>query len=333
MNTRSALNTIGIVATLAWLGATTATAKKPGGGELPKELIYFSVDGDSWQMEVDGSGKTALGIGYFGSGAEPSHETHDATRLFLTSGTGQTVAVYRPGASPITLLEPGDDGDWAVNWDGAFRWVFNGASRDGAISWHATHPSGDQAVVRADVVYDVTTGEIVGIDLDSIEHFIGIGERYDWSPDGTMIVFHDNNVEQLDGLVEIYDTITQAFTPLPIVQAWNRIEWSPDGMKIAYTMLDQEEDTTQVEVFDLSDNSITAVANGKLGGAAGGTVVYMPHWSPDSKSLVYVRWERRSFSESQDLIKVSATGKGQADKLTTDIDYGLGSWVLCWRDT
>jgi Tol biopolymer transport system component len=283
-------------------------------------------------MEVDGSGKIPLGIGYFGSGAEPSHETHGSERLFLTSGVGQSVAVYRPGASPLTLLEPGDDGDWIVNWDGAFRWVFNGASRDGAVSWHAMHPSGDQAVVRADVVFDASTGEILGIDLNSIQHYPGIGERYDWSPDGTMIVFHNYDEQPDEGFVFIFDTLTGTLAPLPIVKAWSSIDWSPDGTRIAYTVLDREQDTTQVNVYDLSDGSITTIASGKIGGAAGGTVVNKPHWSPDSSSLVYVHWERRSFSETQDLIKIRASGKGKAENLTSDLDSGFGTWVLGWRE-
>ena len=226
------------------------------------------------------------------------------------------------------LLADGQDGSWHVDSDGAFNWVFEHSNADGAISWHATNSeTGQQAVVRALVNYDADTGEIDSIDLDSIERFTGISSQYDWSPDGSMIAFNDQ------AALEVFDTVSQQTVSLPAIKLFGTPRWSPDGRQIAYGVIDQERDVSRIETIDVIDDSITVIANGRLQSPLDGTVVFSPHWSPDSSALLYQLQNVRGYSDETHIIRANANGRGKHANLTADLDVTpLGRpWIYGWK--
>jgi len=307
-------------------------AKKPteppggggGNGDDPTEVIYFAHGNDTVQMSPDGNGKAGLNIGYWGTDFEPSAVTHAGRRLFLNWFDGDVTVMKEDGTSE-TLLADGVDGNWVAG--GGFRWISDGSTPDMAISWIANDfDTGEVAIVRADVVYDETSGDISGIDLNSLEHFTGLSYQYDWSPDGSLIVFNDQ------GNLWVLDTVSMQTMPLPVANVYGSPRWSPDGEKITYGISDSAADVSRIETLDLFDGSITVIADGRLRTPIDGTVVLLPQWSPDSSAILFHFVNVRGYEDETDIIRANASGKGKQANLTADLNGSPpGPRVIGWR--
>jgi hypothetical protein len=314
---------------------------KPPEGQ--SELIYFAFDGDTLQMKPDGNGKIGLDLGYQGAHFEPSYAAHGGTRWFLHGAPRNVTATNEDGTTVNLFTTPPPDAQgnyWRVNHDGNVRWIFDGVNEDGAVSWHYefVRPRGDgtievleEEVVRASIIYDTETGDVSGLDLDSIERFPEIAKYYDWSPDGNIIVFNDQ------GVLWIFDTEAQsgdqAFSLLPVAQVYGSPVWAPDSLRIAYGIVDREVNVSRIETINLLDNSIIGIAVGRLQSPLDGIVVFYPRWSPDGSNLLYQLADARGYSDTTHVIKKSANGKGKATNLTADLNVGITRrpWIYGWR--
>jgi Tol biopolymer transport system component/imidazolonepropionase-like amidohydrolase len=160
--------------------------------------------------------------------------------------------------------------------------------------------------------------------------------RYDFMPDGRSLIV------PVAGKLQRIDVETGASTPIPFtarVQAEiaprvytpvriddddnvraRLIRWpttSPDGKRLAFSAMNR------LYVMDLPGGTPTLLTGGSSGSGRGGSSdppegEFMPVWSPDGRSIVYVTW-----TESGGHIKrVAATG-GQPETLTPHEGYYL----------
>ena len=292
------------------------------------DVIYFAHDGALQVMAPGGSGKTSLLEGYVGPVIEPSYELHGGGRWFLKPVGSELIATKDDGTT-VMLLGAGDDGDWDVEHS-LVRWVKDGEIRDGRVSWVSSRMDGETeqfAIVRATLIYDSQTGDIAGLDLESIERFEGLSQSYDWSPDGTMIAFTDADL----GALWVFDTLTQNFQLLAADWVWLTPAWSPDGSRIAYVANDTEANITQLKTIHLINGTVTLIDEGQLSYLEG-TRVYAADWSPDSSQLVYEKYSSAGNGQNHDIVVRNANGKGKTSILTKELDtWSSLPAILGWR--
>ena len=180
----------------------------------------------------------------------------------------------------------------------------------------------DSAISLAPVLYDPVTGDVTGLDLNAVLRGHHLPADYDWSPDGTALVYSFQNTLQvldlIDGGTELL-TFTSAIDP----------EWSPDGTAIAFNDHSQLED--HIMVIDLNDLTETTVARARRRNAAEGQYVFRPKWSPSGTHLLYHYGKTSGFSEQYHIYRVGRDG-GNPTKLTGDLESTWsGVWILGWR--
>ena len=100
----------------------------------------------------------------------------------------------------------------------------------------------------------VQKNDVTGLDLTSAEYYFGTSWDYDWSPDGTFVVYRDENE------LWIYDTLNHQHAVVPTTVS-NQPRWSPDGTRIVYGA--SAGNWTTIESIDLDDLSITVLAKAK----------------------------------------------------------------------
>ena len=316
-----------IAVAIGLLCSAGALAKKPdkppgGGGDspTPSGVVYYWHTQDVIAMDADGANKTvaATGIG----SAVPSIAKHDDMRWFLhggypdlnaTSDANTTVTLYTvPDGVSISQM----------------RWGSHPiAGKDAFVSWYESVAGVEEGVlVRAPVVYG-DEGEITGLDLSLVECFSGTSLDYDWSPDGTAVVYRNENE------LWIYDTLSDKHAPLPATigaePQWTQPRWSPDGTRIVYGA--SADTWTSIETIDLSDLSITVVAKAKHHGI-NGKYVDRPIWSPDGNFILYRYLDAAAYDWEYDIMRCTPDG-GNPTNLTRDVTISFyASWltILGW---
>ena len=126
-NALSTMNRITILAVIlaAMMTMRTGYAKKPdhaggggGKGETLDGVIYFRHSATIKAMNPDGSNKTNLPLSFWGLPIEPSDAEHGNGRWFLFSSASIPLGAMRDDDTIVTLIGPGDDGDWEVERGG-----------------------------------------------------------------------------------------------------------------------------------------------------------------------------------------------------------------------
>ena len=280
-----------IAVAIGFLCSAGALAKKPdnpgggggGGSTSPSGVVYYSFPPDLIAMDADGANKTILepAIGY---DAIPSIAKHAGKRWFLhgyhdlnaTNDANAIIELYSAPEGASTSQQ---------------RWVSDPVlGADAYVSWYES--AGETGVlVRAPVVYG-DEGEITGLDLSLAEYIYGTSPDYDWSPDGSAVVYRNENE------LWIYDTVTGEHVMLPATTGakprWSQPRWSPDGTRIAYDA--SAENWTSIETINLDDLSITVVAKARRHGI-NGKYVDRPTWSPDGKFILYRHLDASGFEQ------------------------------------
>jgi hypothetical protein len=318
---------LGTAVAAVLLGAGFASAAPPpgkgggggGGGDAGSATgtVYYYYTPDLIAMDADGANKTILGLPI--GDAIPSVAKHDGKRwflhgyydLYLTDDANTTVQLY---SAPEGFTISGE------------RWVSDALGADAFVSWYEVADGGagmtDGVLVRAPVISG-DAGEIVGLDLSSTEYVYGTSWDYDWSPDGTAIVYRN------DKELWIYDTLADQHAMLPTTILFQP-RWSPDGARIAYGA--RAESWTTIETIHLDDLSITVVAKARNHGV-NGKYVDRPSWSPDGQFILYRHLDASGFDWYYDIMRCTHDGKSPTN-LTGDVTmsfYGHGLTIVGWR--
>ena len=363
---RTALNAIGGFAGLALLAFTcTVNANPPdgngnhnhgggggggddggGGGGGPAGTIYFTLSGQLHTMNGDGSNKTVVPGDVFG---EPSHALHGDQRWYLEvrfiagefypdGGERRELFAVTEAGAVVQLTDQGDLEPVTTSVTfGATRW----APGDAVVSWVALRWDGitglpvDAGVYVAEVAYDVTSGDVIGllaqpsdpmVPTAFVEDFSEVWRplvrTHDWSPDQTAIVY-----DTVDWDLFTADTSTGDSFPLvvgTVSDGWP--VWSPDGSKIAF----------QTGAGSPSNATINPDGSGfkKIIRRTGQKGAGIPAWSPTGEHLIY-RWNGSILGDDRaDVYRASASGSGKTN-LTADIDTrwlsGTPTTPIAWR--
>jgi dipeptidyl aminopeptidase/acylaminoacyl peptidase len=321
------------VSGLAHAGKPAKPGGGGGGGTVPPGTIYF-VQGDfdktARSMNADGSGKVASTRG------EPSHAVHDGARWFLTG----IVSVDDPFGQEL----------FAVADDGVV--VPLGVDRHDV---YTARWAKDDSFLSYEAYFDTPEGRSKGLfvaDVDWSDGFPRIGppvmvlitialfdypflEGFDWSPSGDEAVY--TRTDWADGIGQFYSlevvrffpdgtTLTRPLVSVPGEFAFGA-EWSPDGSRIAFQ-------GTNAAIWTIRPDGSDAV---KVSNNAPNSFNQQesPHWSPDSRHLVYTQATYHTLKKgemfatiSYDILRISASGGGLT-KLTGDVDEKC--FGVAWR--
>lgn len=174
-------------------------------------------------------------------------------------------------------------------------WVINDDST-GLTPLHIAVSSGSPPALSPDTTEvafeDKSKVKIKNLLTDDSKNFINDAGHPDWSPDGTKIIYcnmadggiwlinHDGtNPQKLIG-----DNTAELCDP----------EWSPDGTKIVFkaTLVNgNPEAKTSIFVIDINSDGSNPRNKRQLTNLAWQWSDHDPSWSPDSKDIVFVRYE------------------------------------------
>ena len=308
-----------LIAGLA-VGGLALAGKPPkggsGGGSVPLGTIYFlNVDLDvCLSMRGDGSVKTLSACD------EPSYQTHDGTRWFLTrlyvtdlDGTrhAELFAVTEDGLT----LQLTDDPTVTPSWY-FFRW----AKDDSFLSYvgviHAADGSQETALFVADVDWSL------GLPVIALPQPILYGDilAHDWSPFGDEVVYTRPSEAYGHYLLEVTTFFADGSTFTHSLSEGRNPEWSPDGRRIAFD---------RGEIWTILPDGTGAVQLTKATLDGGGENQQDgPTWSPDGKFLAFTEniHKQKGFQPtvySYNVLRISADG-GKTTNLTDDIGNSGG---------
>lgn len=90
--------------------------------------------------------------------------------------------------------------------------------------------------------------------------------RYDWSPDGTQLVYAER------GKVQVFDLFTREFRVIAEVNGnFVHLDWSPDGGRILYGF------SGEAHIYDIATGESAALGNR----------IISPSWNADGTGLIY----------------------------------------------
>jgi len=315
------------------LAGTSAAGK--GGGGTGGGTIYFTYQGGTWSMNSDGSGKAALPTGV---ASFPSHDLHGGHRWFLA--VRESTGTYPSGTARREIFAVRDDGvvslqltDQAdLECDDTAAWV----PGDEEISWNARR--WDSGAVAEGGIYTATVqfdsqGEVTGLaaeplsptiplDLvtwtDSAHYFTGDLapdlRSYDWSPDGSEIVYDRFSADELRIADPNGDQLLRS-------GFGRRPQWSPDGSRIAFNGSGTN-GRGGIHTISPSGGGETVIVN-----SGAKYTVSSATWSPTGSHIIYV-YAPQAFPRPLDIYRAGASGGGPTN-LTPDI--GSAGPVLGWR--
>ena len=357
------LGLVAAAAVILALCAGVASAKKGGGGKPPREepqdpspdagIIYFNFSSTICSMAWDGSDKQSLGL-IAAYHVDPSELTHGGERWFLTvdsvDGTypngyprWEIFAVSESGTR-VQLTDAPDVetlGAWPENSSGDWRaWYVQWGARPGwfcddtKVSYWARRWQDGTVVEGSDGLYEVdvdlsttipdTTPTKLELNLGPLWE-LG-GPPYDWSPDGTQIVYeHDSMSYEDAGAIFVLDVDPYA-EPLRIGSG-SGAEWSPlraDGTSRILFLQRGDSHRNANYVYSVNADGSEATLMLDYSGKRKESV-YCATWSPNATHLAYsVTKEIRKQRLQRSVHRANAQGEYETD-LTT---IGL---VFAWR--
>jgi len=364
MNThfRWAVALVCVVAVGSLLGVPVAkTAPKGGGGSVPPGKIVYSYNGGLWQMNGDGSGKTAVS-GY--SPGHPTRSTYNGHRWWIKTIDGEIWATP-DGATflQVTNARVHDNGDDTITvvWfeDGWFNarptWSNGGDSflSTEGLQWtqFSSYTLGDgptwdmiQGIYRIPVSAAELEARYLLSELGPAlaqsqlelviynDGFIGGNFAvHHWSPDGSQVVY-GWGLES--GHTDVWVADVGPGVSLPVnaaisgtsVFAWNHysltdLQWSP-----------QADTSTQAIAIEMGYVYTLRPDGSDLVQMAPFTLVTPIRWSPDGQQIAYRRSTQKGVDKwAYEIYRMPARG-GTSTLLTADIDRYLDKRVLGWGD-
>lgn len=246
-------------------------------------------------------------------GVEPGPELQDLQVRILRHD--RSLGIAAPARSAPGPGPPGQAAAVAGTWAPRRRWLAGERARDhrlvtllavallavGMVALATAGGSGPGSVGDGRLAYaryvgsrtDGSRAELHTVDADG-ERDVRISTASDphgpsWSPDGRRLVYSDGSALWLTGPEG--DDQERIVLPLEVRYLW-RVAWSPDGTEIAFGIRPVDEDGWPIERDRIGLVRPDGTGYRELDlGTPDGYCDSAPAWSPDSRSLLFVRSE------------------------------------------
>jgi hypothetical protein len=140
----------------------------------------------------------------------------------------------------------------------------------------------------------------------------------DVSPDGTRVVFHDWAVESRLYVANLDGTGYRPLTPDNARAAYWDPAFDPGGTRIVYGV--HEGDDARLEIMDLATGEVTTVPG--TTGPGDDAVPEAPSWSPDGRSIVFVRTTWGDDAATMNRVHYGTNGPDRAVLQVVDAETG-----------
>ncbi len=313
-----------------------------GGGGEPTGTVYFTTggvfQGPLYTMNADGSNKTLVPGGILG---EPSRALHGNQRWYLElrfiadefypdAGQRREVFAVSESGAVVQLTDQPDLEPVPSVTFGATRWTPDDARLSWvALQWDAdTGMPVDAGVYVAEVAYDPTSGDVIGLAAQPLDPMVPtafvedysqvwrpVVRTHDWSPDQTAIVY-----DTVDWELFTADGATgQSSLLLSTSKGAGWPVWSPNGSKIAFQY--GQGGTATINPDGSREKTVFRGAD-------------IPQWSPGGSHLIYGVFGSIFQDERADVYRTTAKG-GARVNLTEDLDTrwlsGTPTGPVAWR--
>ncbi len=244
--------------------------------------LIFNADGRLWRIVPDGSdGPTRIDT----RPAEDLNNDHvlspDGQTIYASAGDGHIHAIPTSGGTATRITH-----------DNRWQHYLHGISPDGStLAYVALHRDGDRTVTRIATI-PVTGGEST---------FLTDGacpvDGPEYTPDGALILFNGEQAATRPGHAQIF-AIRPDGRGLTQLTHDDRVNWfphaAPDGQSIAFLSyppgtLGHPPDHDVILRLMAPDGTDIRDLDRFNGGQG---TINVPSWSPDSRSLAYVRYPR-----------------------------------------
>jgi len=299
------------LAASAQAGKPVKPPKPPPGPPVDTGVVYAQIEGDVYAISPDGSGQQYLFTPPTDVDAYcvvPSRLTHNGERWFV--GWQGVDGWYLDGVSSrFRLIAMSESGNLVLLHDdimlqpskgsrSSLRWI----PGDTAVSWLAMRWDGDTVVEWGIYTLDleftadgsIAAGSPILLDWTSglfelwyeappspyVEGYYLLANDYDWSPDGSAIVYSAWS-EAVGTQLYVADA---AGDPVQLTSDADTYptdpRWSPDGTRIAFQFSGH-----QIDVIDLAGaERYTLITTARSDETES---VFRPGWSPGSTHVVY----------------------------------------------